>query len=65
MLLEGGLPSLSLVGAGTLVLGALALGLIFAGSPQKLPEGATVSGYPVGGLTTDELPGAWSSGTKR
>jgi vancomycin resistance protein YoaR len=36
------------------VLGALALGLIFAGSPQKLPEGATVSGFPVGGLTTGE-----------
>ena len=44
----------SLVGVGTLVLGALALGLIFAGSPQKLPEGATVSGLPVGGLTTAE-----------
>jgi vancomycin resistance protein YoaR len=44
----------SLVGVGTLVLGALALGLIFAGSPQKLPEGATVSGFPVGGLTTGE-----------
>lgn len=44
----------SLVGVGTLVLGALALGLIFAGSPQKLPEGATVSGLPVGGLTAGE-----------
>ena len=36
------------------MLGALGLGLIFAGSPQKLPEGATVSGFPVGGLTTGE-----------
>ena len=42
----------SLVGAGTLLLGTLALGLIFAGSPQKLPDGATVAGQPVGGLTT-------------
>ena len=44
----------SLVGVGTLVLGTLALGLIFAGSTQKLPAGATVSGLPVGGLTTAE-----------
>jgi vancomycin resistance protein YoaR len=44
----------SLVGAGTLVLGALALGLAFAGSAQKLPEGATVAGMAVGGLTTDQ-----------
>ncbi len=44
----------SLVGVGTLVLGALALGLIFAGSPQKLPEGSTVAGLPVGGLTVGE-----------
>ena len=44
----------SLVGVGTLVLGSLGLGLIFAGSPQKLPEGSTVSGLPVGGLTTSE-----------
>ena len=44
----------SIVGVGTLVLGTLALGLIFAGSPQKLPEGVTVSGHPVGGLTAGE-----------
>ncbi len=44
----------SLVGAGTLVLGTLGLGLLFAGSTQKLPEGATVAGMSVGGLTTDE-----------
>jgi vancomycin resistance protein YoaR len=44
----------SLVGAGTLILGTLGLGLVFAGSAQKLPEGATVAGLPVGGLTTDQ-----------
>jgi vancomycin resistance protein YoaR len=44
----------SLVGAGTLLLGTLALGLIFAGSPQKLPDGTTVAGQPVGGLTTGQ-----------
>ena len=43
-----------MVGVGTLVLGALALGLIFAGSPKTLPEGATVAGMDVGGLTTPE-----------
>ncbi|HET9323218.1 MAG TPA: VanW family protein [Gaiellaceae bacterium] len=36
------------------VLAALALGLVFAGSTEKLPEGATVSGMDVGGLTTEE-----------
>ncbi|HEX7255001.1 MAG TPA: VanW family protein [Gaiellaceae bacterium] len=41
----------SLVGAGTLVLGTLGLGLIFAGSPQKLPEGTTVAGMSVGGMS--------------
>ncbi len=44
----------SLVGAGTLVLGTLGLGLVFAGSPKALPEGATVAGLPVGGLTANE-----------
>jgi vancomycin resistance protein YoaR len=44
----------SLVGVGTLLLGSIGLGLIFAGSPQKLPQGSTVSGLPVGGLTTSE-----------
>jgi vancomycin resistance protein YoaR len=44
----------SMVGAGTLVIGTLALGLAFAGSSQKLPEGATVAGMSVGGLTTDD-----------
>jgi len=42
------------VGTGTLVLGTLGLGLMFAGSPQKLPAGATVAGVSVGGLTADE-----------
>jgi vancomycin resistance protein YoaR len=37
-----------------LVIAALALGFAFAGSAQKLPEGATVAGLPVGGLTTAE-----------
>jgi vancomycin resistance protein YoaR len=32
----------------------LTLGLAFAGSPKTLPEGATVSGVSVGGLTTNE-----------
>jgi vancomycin resistance protein YoaR len=44
----------SLVAAVALVLGALALGLIFAGSPEKLPAGTTVAGMPVGGLTAGE-----------
>jgi vancomycin resistance protein YoaR len=44
----------SLVGLLTLVIGALALGLVFAGSSQKLPEGATVAGMEVGGLTNAE-----------
>ena len=44
----------SLVGTGTLVLGTLALGLIFAGSPQRLPADTTVAGFPVGGLTADQ-----------
>jgi vancomycin resistance protein YoaR len=44
----------SLVGAMTLVIGALAVGLVFAGSSQKLPEGTTVAGMEVGGLTTGE-----------
>jgi len=44
----------SLVGAGTLVLGTLGLGLVFAGSAKTLPDGATVADLPVGGLTTDQ-----------
>jgi vancomycin resistance protein YoaR len=44
----------SLVGVATLVLVTLGLGLAFAGSSQKLPEGATVAGMSVGGLTTGE-----------
>lgn len=36
------------------MLGTVALGLIFAGSPKTLPEGATVAGMDVGGLTTAE-----------
>jgi vancomycin resistance protein YoaR len=44
----------SLVGAGTLLLGTLGLGLVFAGSAQRLPDGATVAGLSVGGLTTDQ-----------
>jgi vancomycin resistance protein YoaR len=47
----------SLVGVGTLVLGTLALGLLFAGSPKTLPEGATVAGLEVGGLTTPQAVG--------
>jgi vancomycin resistance protein YoaR len=44
----------SLVGTGTLLLGTLGLGLVFAGSAQRLPDGATVAGMSVGGLTTDQ-----------
>jgi vancomycin resistance protein YoaR len=44
----------SLVGAVTLIIGTLAIGLGFAGSPEKLPEGATVAGLSVGGLTSGE-----------
>jgi vancomycin resistance protein YoaR len=44
----------SLVGLLTLVIGTLALGLVFAGSSQKLPEGATVGGMELGGLTNAE-----------
>jgi vancomycin resistance protein YoaR len=44
----------SLVGVVALLLGTVGLGLAFAGSAQKLPAGATVSGLPVGGLTTGE-----------
>jgi vancomycin resistance protein YoaR len=44
----------SLVGLLTLVIGTLALGFVYAGSPQKLPAGATVAGMEVGGLTNAE-----------
>jgi vancomycin resistance protein YoaR len=37
-----------------LALVILALGLGFAGSPKTLPEGATIAGMDVGGLTTQE-----------
>ena len=37
-----------------LVVVSLALGLTFAGSAEKLPEGATVAGLSVGGLTSAE-----------
>jgi vancomycin resistance protein YoaR len=37
-----------------LALVTLALGLGFAGSPKTLPEGATIAGLDVGGLTTRE-----------
>ncbi|HET8651389.1 MAG TPA: VanW family protein [Gaiellaceae bacterium] len=44
----------SLVVAAVLVLAAIAVGFVFAGSARKLPEGATVAGMPVGGLTAAE-----------
>ncbi len=44
----------SLVGVLTLAIGTLALGFVYAGSPQKLPDGATVAGMEVGGLTNSE-----------
>jgi vancomycin resistance protein YoaR len=37
-----------------LALGLLVLGLGFAGSPKSLPEGATIAGMDVGGLSTRE-----------
>jgi vancomycin resistance protein YoaR len=44
----------SLLGLVTLAIGTLALGLAFAGSPKTLPEGATISGVSVGGLSSKE-----------
>jgi vancomycin resistance protein YoaR len=42
----------SIVGAVALALGTLVLSLGFAGSPKTLPEGATIAGTDVGGLST-------------
>ncbi len=36
---------------GAIALVAVAIGLAFAGSPQRLPEGVTIAGVDVGGLT--------------
>jgi vancomycin resistance protein YoaR len=44
----------SLVGALALATGTLLLSLGFAGSPKTLPEGATIAGMDVGGLSTGE-----------
>jgi vancomycin resistance protein YoaR len=44
----------SLAGAVALALGTLALSLGFAGSSKTLPEGATIGGVDVGGLSTRE-----------
>jgi vancomycin resistance protein YoaR len=44
----------SLAGALALAIGTLALSLGFAGSPKTLPEGATIAGMDVGGLSTRE-----------
>jgi vancomycin resistance protein YoaR len=44
----------SLFGLVTLAIGTVALGLAFAGSPKTLPEGATISGVSVGGLSSKE-----------
>jgi vancomycin resistance protein YoaR len=44
----------SLVGALALAAGTLLLSLGFAGSPKTLPEGATIAGMDVGGLSTRE-----------
>jgi vancomycin resistance protein YoaR len=44
----------SLFGLVTLAIGTLALGLAFAGSPKTLPEGATISGVSVGGLSSKD-----------
>ena len=42
----------SVAGAILLALGTLVLSLGFAGSPKTLPEGATIAGIDVGGLST-------------
>ena len=44
----------SLVGIAALALVTLVLSLGFAGSSKTLPEGATIAGLDVGGLTTRE-----------
>ncbi|MDQ3777532.1 MAG: hypothetical protein M3310_01490, partial [Actinomycetota bacterium] len=44
----------SLLGVATLAAATLLLGLLFAGSPKRLPAGAHVAGLSVGGLTVDE-----------
>jgi len=44
----------SLLGLVTLAIGTIAVGLAFAGSPKTLPEGATISGVSVGGLSSKE-----------
>ena len=44
----------SVAGAVALALGMLVLSLGFAGSPKRLPEGATIAGMDVGGLTSRE-----------
>ena len=43
-----------LVLAGALVIGAALVGLVFAGSPERLAEGVTVAGVDVGGMTTEK-----------
>jgi vancomycin resistance protein YoaR len=44
----------SVAGALALAVGTLALSLGFAGSPKTLPEGATIAGMDVGGLSKGE-----------
>jgi hypothetical protein len=39
---------------GAIALVATAIGLVFAGSSQRLPEGVTIAGVDVGGLTAAE-----------
>jgi vancomycin resistance protein YoaR len=40
-------------GAVTLV-GLIAAGVLFAGSPERIPSGVTLAGVPLGGLTADQ-----------
>jgi vancomycin resistance protein YoaR len=44
----------SLLAVGVLALATLIISLGFAGSPKRLPEGATIAGLDVGGLTAGE-----------
>ena len=44
----------TIVLATILLVAAIAVGFVFSGSAQKLPDGATVAGMPVGGLTAAE-----------
>ena len=44
----------SLLGVAALAIATLVLSLGFAGSPKTLPEGATIAGIEVGGLSTAE-----------